>query len=225
MELQELKTTRKEDLATAGRILLIAAAALLLFAVAGHAQERTLINVSEIKSGGFGGPQIMYTTFNGEDGLLLGGQGAWVLNESVYLGGGGYGLTTHHDGVRNVNYSQTPQLVMGYGGVLFGVILQNDELLHLTADVMIGGGAVSNVVELRAGDPGFELDDDGYKRLRTSGFWHVQPMAHLELNLTDWMRVAVSGGYRLVRDFDAFGVSAEDASGPVAGLTIRFGSW
>lgn len=225
MERHEENILRREDISTAGRIVLIAAVALLLFAATSHAQVQTLFNDKEIHSGGFGGPQVMYTTFNGEEGMLVGGQGAWVINETFYLGGGGFGLTTHHDGMRDANYQQTPQLLMGYGGPMVGIILRNDDLIHLTADVMLGGGAVTNTVELRPGDPGFELDDDGYKTLRTAGFWHVQPMAHLELNVTDWMRVAVSGGYRLVRDFDSFGVTAEDASGPVAGVTFRFGSW
>ena len=48
---------------------------------------------------------------------------------------------------------------------------------------------------------------------------------HLEMNVTHWMRVSASVGYRSIRDFKSFGMTEKDASGRMAGVTFRFGSW
>jgi hypothetical protein len=66
---------------------------------------------------------------------------------------------------------------------------------------------------------------EDWRAYDTDSFWFVQPMVHLELNVTNWMRVAASVGYRSVRDFNSFGMNADDISGKMAGVTFRFGSW
>ncbi len=198
-----------------GRALL-AAAVLLLVVSNAPAQERTLLNTEDIESGAFGGPQVCWTTFNGESGMLVGGTGAWVLNREVYLGGGGYKLTTNHDGLPVGVADKSSRLHLGYGGVVAGVIVRNDNLIHITAEVMLGGGSIVRSTNVS----GNKWEDHGEE-----GFWQVQPMVHAEMNVTTWVRAALSVGFRLVRDFNSFGLTAGGASGPVVGVTLRFGSW
>jgi hypothetical protein len=50
-------------------------------------------------------------------------------------------------------------------------------------------------------------------------------MAHAELNLTTWMRADLGAGYRFVSGISINGLSNSDVAGPVAGLTLRFGSF
>jgi hypothetical protein len=64
-----------------------------VFTFSAFAQETTLIN-GEIESGGFGGPVLKVTSINGENAVMIGGRGGWIINHSLVLGGGGYGLVT-----------------------------------------------------------------------------------------------------------------------------------
>ncbi|MFH0883631.1 MAG: hypothetical protein V2A56_11640 [bacterium] len=195
------------------------AAGCLAVAVTAQAGEQTLLKSGEFSSGGFGGPEVLWTTFNGEDALIVGGTGAWVINRTLYIGGGGYGLASNHDGPLIEGYDGTPKLQMGYGGAMLGLIVRNDDLVYIVGDVMIGGGTVANSTH-----PG-DSDHDNWTNEDTESFWFVQPMLRAELNVTRWMRVSASVGYRSVRDFSGFGITAEDASGTMAGVTFRFGSW
>ena len=49
--------------------------------------------------------------------------------------------------------------------------------------------------------------------------------ARLELNVTTYFRLGVTGGYRLVSGSDLQGISDDELSGPYGGLTFRFGSF
>lgn len=200
------------------RKIFIAVVGVLIAAAAAQA-EQTLLQSGEFTSGGFGGPEVYWTTFNGEDAMMVGGSGAWVINRTLYLGGGGYGLASNHDGPPIVDYIGTPRLQMGYGGAMLGLILRNNDLIHITGDVMVGGGAVSNTTRTNNDyNDQWHVDD-------SDSFWFVQPMLRMEMNVTRWMRVSASVGYRSVRDFKSFGMTADDVSGKMAGVTLRFGSW
>jgi len=209
--------TSREKMGNIGitTLSLLFGAMMFLLSSPAFGQTRTLLNTDELHSGLFGGPQVYWTTFNGESGLLVGGSGAWVINRTFYLGGGGFGLTSRHEGPALEGYDSAPRLGLEYGGLLFGFILKNDDLLHLTADLMIGGGTVSNQVEVNG----------EWERHGAEGFWHVQPLVHAEVNVTEWLRIALSGGVRYVGDLNSFGVDGGDASGPVMGLTFRIGAW
>ncbi len=65
-----------------------------LVAFPAFAQEETLIK-GDVESGGFGGPVVKMTSLNGQDGILVGGRGGWILNHSFIIGGGGYGLANN----------------------------------------------------------------------------------------------------------------------------------
>ncbi len=200
------------------RKIFIVAAAVLAIAAAAQA-EQTLLQSGEFSSGGFGGPELLWTTFNGEDALIVGGTGAWVINRTLYLGGGGYGLASNHDGPPIEGYVGTPRLQMGYGGGMVGLIFRNDDLFHFTGDVMVGGGSIANTIQRGDDHQGLWPGTDN------DSFWFVQPMVRIELNVTRWMRVSASFGYRTVYDFKSFGMAADDVSGEMAGVTFRFGTW
>jgi hypothetical protein len=59
----------------------------IVFTLPVLAQEATLIN-GEIESGGFGGPVLKVTSINGENAVLVGGRGGWIINHSFVLAAG-----------------------------------------------------------------------------------------------------------------------------------------
>lgn len=192
---------------------------LLTLATAAGARENTLID-QPLSFGGFGGPTVLYTRFNGGDHWLVGGQGAFLAGHTFYVGGGGYGLVSRPAGPGTTvnNLPHDSNFEGGYGGVLLGAVIMHESLVHGTADVMIGGGSVANVPRHWE-----SMDDEWDYRSPHDEFFMVQPMAHAELNVTTWMRLDAGAGYRFVTGVTEFGLDNEDASGVVAGLTFRFG--
>jgi hypothetical protein len=219
-EEREEKMSKLTRLLKAALVVIIMLIVMVTFAFAG---ENTLFGNQDLDIGGFGGPEIYYTTFNGQDVALVGGQGAVVFNEKIYIGFGGYGTAPENEVDSIEPYSDAYQN-LGYGGMMFGMILKNDNIVHFSTDVMVGAGAV-----VESYDYHFTIYDDynRHDKSRHDAFWFVQPMARIEVNVTDWMRLDASAGYRFVKDTNEskFGISDEDASGPVIGLAFRFGSW
>jgi hypothetical protein len=197
--------------------LLIAA-----FAVVASAQQHTLFN-GNARVTGFGGPGVYYTQFNGKPQVMVGGSGAVLVNSTVYLGGAIYGMASEPDaGMAMIDgQMRDTHFENGYCGGLLGMILQSNDVLHASADVLVGGGTISQVRDHKSTDHESEWntaheDDD---------FFMVQPMAHLELNAFRWMRVDAGAGYRFVNGITRFGLENKDVSGPVAGLGFRFGKF
>jgi hypothetical protein len=193
----------------------------LSLAITANAAERTLIDGS-FQFGGFGAPAVMYSRFNGVDGVLVGGQGAFVVNHLLYLGGAGYGFATRVPApdALTVGNGQNMRYDFGYGGALVGVVFKSDYMLHLTADALIGGGAITwtdNAV--------WEDEENDWNRNHRDAFFFVQPMVHAELNLTTWLRADLGAGYRFVNGVTINDLSNNDAAGPVAGLSLRFGTF
>jgi hypothetical protein len=197
------------------------AAMMLSFTFPAEAEEATLFSCGTTTFGGFGGPGVYYTQFKNDPCALVGGMGALLINHRFYLGGGGFGFTSRpHGPETQVNgiWHET-HLEGGYGGGLIGVIIQHDRMIHAAADLMIGGGSIVRTLA--------EQDNDNtWNEHRPSDeFFFVQPMAHLEVNLTHWMRSDLGAGYRFVTGISKFDLHNEDVSGPVAGLTFRFGKF
>lgn len=207
---------------------LLVLTALFLLAFSANAQnsptEQTLLG-SDISIGAFAGPGVYYTDYMGEATALMGGQVAVNVNRTYYFGLSGYAFGRHPDAgpVMVDNNLRQSRFEGAYGGVMLGGMLYQDQLIHGSADVMIGGGAISRVLnhpglhEWGDGDQGYEYDNDG--------FFVVQPMAHAELNMVRWMKVDLGAGYRFVSGIDQFGLENSDVSGPVAGLGLRFGKF
>ena len=220
VEARHLEKTMNRTMKTA------LAAIVLLFAMTASvfAGPRTLFDSKYTTIGGFGGPTAAWTTFNGENAALLGGQGALLINSKYYVGLGGAGIVTEH----NPNFFSLDEvngrMEMGYGGLLVGAIINSDDVMHTAADVLVGGGSL--VYSYRNFNSSAQHDDWYSDRdYEDDPFFMVQPMLHVELNMMKWWRVSLDGGYRFVTGVDKFNMSNEDLSGPVAGMTFRFGKF
>lgn len=186
---------------------------LVLSALPVFAQEQTLIN-GDIESGGFGGPAVKITSINGENTVLVGGRGGWIINHTFVLGGAGYGLVT------NVNANKTDTIhkfiEMGYGGLDLEYIASSDNLIHLSLGLLIGGGCIGYKDE--------NDDEFNYHRSMT-GFFILEPGVNANLNVTHFFRIACGVSYRYVSGSQSSLSTNSGLSGPSAVLTLKFGKF
>lgn len=171
------------------------------------------------QSGGYGAPTVTVTSVNGEAAILTGGQGGWIINRQFVIGGGGRGLTTRPEaGSEGAVYD----IQMGYGGLLLEYIGAPSRLLHAGGEVLIGAGG-AQLTNGAAPDDDFGDDDEAI--VDETSFFASEAGARLELNVTSFFRLGLSGGYRLILGSDLRGVSDADLGGPYGRLSFRFGSF
>lgn len=180
------------------------------------AQQQTLIS-GKVEHGGFGGgPVAKFSTINDRLGVLVGGRGGWIINHTLILGGGGYGLA--NDVAANVTGPFGEKyLEFGYGGFEMEWVINSDKLLHFAVQTLIGAGSVNfryhdNEVRLRT-------------HLEPDEVFVVEPGATLDLNVTPWWRLSIGGSYRYVTGVDSQAASEADLTGPSAMVMLRFGKF
>ena len=141
------------------------------------AQDKTLLG-DEIESGGYGGPAVKYGRIMGTDGVFVGGQGGWIINHTLVLGGGGYGLANKI----SMDDGDCPYLGFGYGGLLVEYIISSRQMVHGSVQCLIGAGGVGYDGDWRCNDAhSYESD----------AFFAMEPGAHLMLNLHKNVRVGI----------------------------------
>ena len=188
--------------------------------------EQALLS-GKITHGGYGAPVIKFTSINGESAVLVGGQGGWIINHTLAIGGGGFGLATEHH--PEMVYATTPwskdelRTSVGYVGVMLSYIGMSDQLLHPTLDVLIGGGELH---EDFANDS-FEHDqwEEEDHDCPSSEFFIVEPTISAELNIVSFMRLNAGVGYRFVDGVDSWGFSDSDISGLSVSTMLKFGKF
>ena len=113
------------------------------------------------------------------------------------------------------------QLQVGYMGLLVEYIGRPSELLHYGAELVVGGGTIELVDDqtFRAGPT---VTDERFDR---AGAFASEVGARVELNVTSFFRVGVSGGYRFVAgsNLEKANVSNWDLSAPYGQFSLRFG--
>ena len=168
----------------------------------------------DLRHGGFGAPVVKFTEIDDRFGVLVGGRGGWIINGSVVIGGGGYGLANMSDFDHLTNGAGDPgELGMGYGGLELGYVHRPDELVHVSLGVLIGGGGV---VWNREGQSGDQVDD---------AFFVAEPEVDVVLNVTSFLRAAVGVSYRFTRGVELFDLRDADLSGFAGLVALKFGSF
>ncbi len=198
----------------------IAIAAVLFFTYGSvQAQEEETLIGSGFESGGYGGPVVKFTNFNGEFAVMVGGYGGWLINHSFMLGGGGYGIVTEHRvSLPGTNGAELKQFEFGYGGGMLEYIFSPKSVLHSSVALFVGAGEVS------VRHHGDEFWSDGYEGQK-DGVFVLEPAVNVEVNVTSFFRVNAGGSYRLVNGVSMFGLTNKDLSGPSLNLAFKFGSF
>ena len=145
----------------------------------------------EIESGGYGGPMCKIGKINNKTGVYFGGQGGWIINHSIVLGGKGYVLVNPIDiiGLQNISVG------FACGGVLMEYIFESYKLLHFNIECMIGVGVVYNDVKnySQPHTPIDYTDDIGFV---------LEPGFNFNLNVIKFFRIAVGVTYSYLSGID-----------------------
>lgn len=175
--------------------------------------QETLME-GDLRHGGFGAPVVKFTEIDSRFGVLVGGRGGWVINGSVVIGGGGYGLVNGTNFEHLTNGTGDPGgLTMGYGGLELGYVHRPDARVHASLGLLIGGGSVA-------------WDPDGPAGERTDdAFFVAEPEVDVVLNVTDSFRAAVGVSYRIAQGVELFDLRDADLSGFAAVVAFNFGSF
>lgn len=185
----------------------LAGTALLAFSLSAQAKT-ALINMEDARSGGFGGPVVKLGTVNGDNAVMIGGEGGATFTSgphSLILGGAGYGL------VNELEWdTQGRELEMGYAGLMMGYTHQPDRVVHWESKVLLGAGSVSIV------DPGGSDDED-------ANFLVSEFSLSGEVNVTDFLEIGIGGAYRLTSEPLIDNLDAGDISGPSVFISFQFG--
>ncbi|MBN1561729.1 hypothetical protein JW998_15865 [candidate division KSB1 bacterium] len=185
------------------------------------ASEQTLIT-GEVDHGGYGGPVLQYAQIGPEkaDGILVGGQGGWIIDHKLVIGGGGYGLASKvaadwYDAGTHGDEPGAYILNFGYGGLLVEYISQSDDLIHFELFGIIGGGGVD-----------YQLEDYiEHDNATSDAIFVAQPGANIVLNVTPFFRIALGVTYRYVSGVDLDGLTNGDLSGFGGQIVFKFGAF
>jgi hypothetical protein len=182
-----------------------------LFYYSAIAQENTLLS-GTLENGGYGAIFTKIGQINGETGVFMGGQGAWIINHRFGVGGKGYGIVNE----TKVKDLQNVKLEFGCWGGLVEYIVASDKLLHLNIHSMIGAGGVRYAII----DHKDEHDDIDYSE---DGFFVLEPGLDLVLNVSKNFRIGAGVAYRYVNGVDYENLSNSDLSGMSGHIILKFG--
>lgn len=170
-------------------------------------------------SGGYGGFKMAYGSIDGLNTLFIGGQGGWVINHQLVIGGGGMNFTSEERFDANLNSAY--EFDGGYGGILIEYMLKPASLVHLSFPLLIGGGGIGYESANNTPDP---VNGD-------AGFFVIQPGVELQLNVLPFMRIALGGSYLFTSNIDLRYGNNDQIAGtnlmrrPNASIAFKFGSF
>lgn len=166
--------------------------------------------------GGYGGPTVAYTHMLNRDGVLIGGEGAVLVDHRLSFGGAGYAFSRSPDGPAAPD--GTPrEFFTGYGGFLIRYAVYSDIPVYASLGALIGGGALTLA-------PRQHDDEDTGDKVQTRGYFVAQPDVSLHVNATRWLRFGLVFGYRVATAVNDFDFKGSDMSGPVVGGNFQ-GGW
>ncbi len=193
---------------------------LSVFAASVSGQERTVFS-GDVEHSGFGGPVVKFSRIDEQNVLLVGGRGGWILNHTLAIGGGGYGVVTELDApIGSLGVWDSPMdIEFGYGGVEIEYILNSNALAHYSVYALIGGGATNFVKD--AG----KVTNSNEQVGETDYLFVIEPAINGEFNIAPWFRLNAGVSWRLVSGVEKEYLDNGDYSGPAANITFKFGKF
>lgn len=174
----------------------------------------TLPGCDTISWGAYGGPKISLITPMNKSAIMLGGQGAVVLNNQFALGGFGQGMTgsTSFDGTP-YGHDESLELSMGYGGIYLEYMPFRNKLFHpsISLPVGLGGASVST--------------KDSETKISKSSILTFTPRIGLDFNVGENAVISLFAGYQLISAKDDFLVENHKLSGWELGLCVKLGKF
>lgn len=178
----------------------------------GKQQEQTLFSKSKLR-GGWGGVEFSTSKVGDYSGYGTGGSLGLVFNN---LSVGLYGTGEVYNGFKRE--SKDYAFTLGHGGLVLAYAYPTKKSLHLTGSVKLGAGATG--LARKYSDWEWDVEENDFH----DAILVVTPEVGAELNLTHWMRVSATAGYRFVDGFEGISeLNKSDLNAPVFGLNFRFG--
>jgi hypothetical protein len=176
------------------------------------AQQETIFK-GPIKSGGYGAPVIKFGQIGDESAIWVGAKGGWIINHTLMLGGGGYGLVSEVDEwyIDGVPYRR---LGIGYGGFIMEYIHKSNRLVHFTFETLIGAGGASYL---------YHDDYDYWQNNYTDAFFALEPGMSIMLNITENIRVGAGVSYLYTSGFEFSDLDDSDLTGTMGQFLMKFG--
>jgi len=192
---------------------------LFVFASDVAAQEQTLFK-GDFEKGGFGGAVVKFTSINDQSAVMVGGRGGWIINHSLVLGGGVYGVVTEVNAPAGVLPLERPlDIEFGYGGFEMEYIIHPKSLVHFSIYTLIGGGVTNFVKDVGA------VTESNEQAGESDFMFVLEPAVNAELNVTTWFHLNGGVSYRLTSGVNQEGLNDCDFSGMAATLTFKFGKF
>lgn len=181
-------------------------------------EMQTLFGNKTVSIGGMGGPQIGLSSFNDREVWLMGGLGGVVINHSLVIGGGGWGIV-NMPRFDNIGGNTNAYIQGGYGGVLIEPIIKSNKLIHVAMPILVGAGNLMWVKEISQDmmDPLNEIDNDS--------FFVLEPGIELELNVVKFMRIAAGVKYRWAPNLNLVDTPQNPFNGMTTSITFKFGKF
>lgn len=181
----------------------------------------------KVNVGAYAGMGGAYTRFMDRDSGLVSLEAALLLDHRLSLGAAIYGFTRTPRGPNAVDGTRQ-EFGAGYGGFALRYSIIGNSPVYATLGVVLGGGAVNLHRESEWDDDddwhaGFDHDDDDWDHGRFDTFLFAQPEIALNANATRWLRLGVTGGYRITGGVSRFGKDESDLNGLVIGGNIQIG--
>ena len=146
-------------------------------------QMQTLFGFDS-KITGYGTLETKYTQLLDKDAILIGGHGGVIFNSYFYFGLGAYGLVTTNQFVGSFP-EESLDMYMGYTGLMMGFNVMPTKVVHFSIPLFVGVGNL-------------ELEHDNIF-VENSAFLLFEPGLQLEVNVTQFMKIGLGAGYRMVQ--------------------------
>lgn len=158
-------------------------------------------------------PAVGVTTLNDDVAPLIAMRAAWLANRSFGVGLAVNAVANEFD--EKLHYKG--RALSAYGGLLLQYVIGSTRLLHGFIETTVGGGRACLQTGIEGSDTG--KDDCGPRH----GFFMLEPMANLEINVSSFMRVSLGVGYRVAAAGSASEISSKNLGGFVSKTALEFG--
>jgi hypothetical protein len=184
-------------------------------------EYRTLFGRDGNHSNGvYGALTFNYGMIDGQDALMTGIKGGWIIDHKLTLGIAGTGFMNDlrfTDKLKN----DAVNLAGGYGGLLIEPIIAPFSPIHITFPVIIGAGGVAyvnyNWWNYENNQEPTVWDSDA--------FFVIEPGIEIEFNIVRFMRLAVGASYRHTSNVRLNNTDGDVLRGFNGGFSLKFGKF
>jgi hypothetical protein len=190
-------------------------------------KEERHLTIERIQNGFLVAPDNKFTEVDGRYGNFLGFYAGYMMDRTLFIGGGGYWLTNGYH-----------EREMSYGGGVFEWLVHGDRAFGISARALIGGGSAEltsavSVPPIPAPypypmpggggpggpggpwGPGYVWPPYGAVHYH-EGFFVAEPQINVSWKIAGWIHLSAGGGYRFVAGTHNMDSRLSGASGSVS---------